>query len=109
MELVTDKDESERLERQMPRPVPVFDIVLDDGSLVPAVAVVADRALGVIVGGHTGFLPFSAVPQIRSRRVRDALRLTPIHRLPFIGRWLRRRWAQRVGASPNPPAWIPKL
>jgi hypothetical protein len=109
MELVTDKDESERLEREMPIPVPAFDIVLDDGSLIRKVAVVGNRALGIIVGAHTGFLPFAAVPQIRSRRVRHALRLTRIHRLPFIGRRLRSRWAERVGASPEQPTWIPKI
>lgn len=108
MQLVTCQDESERLQREMPSPVPLFDIVLDDSSLVPTVAVVADRALGVIVGGHTGLLPFSAVPQLHSRRVLHALRLAPLHRLPFIGRRLR-RWARRLGASPNPPVWIPKL
>ena len=48
----------------MPSPVPVFDVVLDDGSLVPSVAAVGDRAFGVIVGGHTGFLSFAAVPEL---------------------------------------------
>lgn len=109
MELVTNKDEAERLDREMPIRVPVFDIVLDDGSLIQAVAVIGDRALGIIVGGHTGFLSFAAVPQIHSRRVRDALRLTRIHGLPFIGRRLRRRWAARVGALPEQPAWIPNI
>ncbi len=31
----------------------MFDIVLDDGSLVPTVEVIGDRALGIIVGGCT--------------------------------------------------------
>lgn len=109
MELVTRQDESERLEREMPTPVPVFDVVLDDGSLVPSVAAVGDRAFGVIVGGHTGFLSFAAVPELSSRRVRAALRLTRIHSLPFIGKWLRRRWAESIGASFTRPSWIPKI
>jgi hypothetical protein len=109
MELVTRKDESERLERNLPVPVPAYDIVLDDGSLVPDVAVVGDRAVGVIVGGHTGFLSFADVPQIVSRQIRNTLRLTQVHKLPFIGPCLRRRWARKVGASLDHPAWIPKL
>ena len=91
MEIVTNKDESDRLQRDMPNCVPVFDVVLDDGSLVPSVAVIDDRAIGAIVGGHTGFITFAAVPELASRRVRDFLRLTSIHGLPFIGQWLRRR------------------
>lgn len=109
MDLVIHKDEAEKLEREMRVPVPMFDVVLDDGSLVLGVAVVGDRAVGVIVGGHTGFLPFADVPQVASRRIRDALRLTRVHALPFIGNWLRRRWARRVGASLGQPAWIPKM
>jgi hypothetical protein len=109
MELVTRKDESQRLERDLPMPVPVYDIVLDDGSLIPAVAVVGDRAVGVMVGGHTGFLSFADVPEIVSRRIRNALRLTQVYTLPFIGPRLRRRWARKVGASLDHPAWIPTL
>jgi hypothetical protein len=109
MEIVTHKDESDRLQRDMPKCIPVFDVVLDDGSLVRSVAVIDGRAVGAIVGGHTGFVAFAAVPELASRRVRDFLRLTSIHGLPFIGQWLRRRWAERVGASLIRPSWIPKL
>jgi len=109
MELVTRSDESERLQREMPTLVPVFDLVLDDGSLLPSVAAVGDRAFGIIVGGQTGFLSFAAVPQLASRRVRGVLRLTRIHRLPFIGERLRRRWAKSVGVSPTRPSWLPEL
>lgn len=109
MELVTRQDESERLAREMPTQVPVFDVVLDDGSLVTSVAAVGDRAFGVIVGGHTGLLSFAAVPELSSRRVSAALRLTRIHSLPFIGQRLRRRWAESIGASFTRPSWIPKM
>jgi hypothetical protein len=87
----------------------LFDLVLDDGSLVPSVAVVGDQAVGVLVGGHTGFLAFAVVPQLALRRVRAALKLTRIHYLPFFGQRLRRRWAESVGASLTRPAWIPRL
>lgn len=113
MELVTRQDESERLQREMlrdmPSPVPVFDVVLDDGSLVQTVAAIGDRAFGVIVGGHTSFLSFADVPQLSSRRVRAALRLTRIHSLPIIGWRLRRRWAESIEASFTCPSWIPKM
>jgi hypothetical protein len=49
------------------------------------------------------------VPELASRRVREFLRLTRIHGLPFVGQWLRCRWAARVGASAARPSWIPKL
>src|SRR4051812_287595 len=39
MELVIQRDESERLQKALPKPVPVFDVVLDDGSMIPNVAV----------------------------------------------------------------------
>lgn len=109
MEMVTSQDESERLERELPNPVPVFDVVLDDGSLVPSVAAVGDRAFGIIIGGHTGFLSFAAVPELALRRVRATLRLTLIHSLPFLGPELRRRWAESIGASRTRPTWIPKI
>ena len=109
MELVTHKDESDRLQREMPVPAPVFDVVLDDGSLVQSVVVVNDRAIGVIVGGHTGFLPFAAVPELATRRVRDALRLTRCHRFPFIGSRIRHRWAQTRSASVARPSWMPLI
>jgi len=50
MEIVTHKDESDRLQRDMPKCIPVFDVVLDDGSLVRSVAVIDGRAVGAIVG-----------------------------------------------------------
>ena len=109
MEIVTAIDESDRLQRGMPTCIPVFDVVLDDGSLVRSVAVIEGKAVGAIVGGHTGFLAFASVLELTSRRVRDFLRLTSVHGLPFIGRWLRHRWAERVGALPARPSWIPKL
>ena len=93
----------------MPRPVPVFDVVLDDGSLLPWVAVIEDRAIGIIVGGQTGFFAFADVPEVVSRSVRHSLRLSRMHKLPVIGRWLRHRWAERVGASSAHASWIPKM
>jgi hypothetical protein len=109
MEIVTHKDESDRLLADWPKRVPVFDVVLDDGSLIREVVAFGDRAVGVIVGGHTGFIAFAAVPELASRQVREFLRLTRIHGLPFIGQWLRCRWAARIGASSARPSWIPKL
>src|SRR5205085_9389708 len=109
MELVTRQDESERLEREMPIPVPVFDVILDDGSLVPSVVAVGDRAFGIIVGGHSGFFSFAAVPELATRQVRATLRLTRIHSLPFIGQRLRRLWAESIGASLTRPSWIPTI
>jgi hypothetical protein len=82
---------------------------LDDGTLVPGAAVIEDRAVGIVVGGHTGFIAFADVPELASRRVRHTLRVAGIHVLPVIGSWLRHRWATRVGALPGQPSWIPQL
>jgi len=109
MELVTRPEESQTLQREMPIPVPVFDIVLDNGSLLPNVAVVDDRAVGVIVGCHTGFIAFADVPELASRQVGHALRIAGAYSMPVIGAWLRRRWAARLGARPSRPSWIPPL
>ena len=109
MELVTRPEESKALQRDMRQPVPMFDIVLDDGSRLPSVAVVNGRAVGIIVRGHTGFIAFSDVPVLASRRVAHALRISGAYLLPGIGAWLRRRWAARVGALPVRPSWIPQL
>ena len=40
-----------------PKRVPVFDVVLDDGSLIREVVAFGDRAIGGIVGGHIGLIP----------------------------------------------------
>ena len=55
--------------------------------------------------GHTGFIAFSAVPELTLRRVRDLLRLSRVHSLPIIGLHLLRRWAESVGASHIRPCW----
>ena len=109
MELVTTLDEFRRLEAQVPKPGLVFDLVLDDGSLVPAVLAGGDRALGIMVGGHTGFLPFADVPKVADRKVRHTLRVSGVYASLFIGWWLRRRWAAKVGASPARASWIPAI
>lgn len=109
MELVTHSDESQKLQEQMgPRPT-MFDVVLDDGSYLTDTAVVDDRAVGIVVGGHTGFIAFADVPSLASRRVHHALRLSGIYYLPFLGHRLRRRWAARAGVRLVRPSWVPRL
>jgi hypothetical protein len=109
MELVTRPDDSQTLQRDMATSVPVFDVVLDDGSLLPNVAVVEGRAVGVIAGGHSGFIAFADVPELASRQVVHKLRVAGAYSVPVLGAWLRRRWAVRLGASPSRPSWIPSL
>lgn len=106
MDLVTDKGEFKRLEGEAMklRPVPVFDLVLDDNSFVPGVVALGDRALGVVVGGHTGFLAFADVPAVANRKVRHVLRVSGVYASPFLGRWLRRRRAAGAGASSGCPS-----
>jgi hypothetical protein len=111
MDLVMDPAEFKRLEGEALKlkPTPVFDLVLDDNTFVPSVVALGDRALGVLVGGHTGFLPFADVPAIVSRRVREALPVSGAYASPLVGWWLRRRRATRAGASASRPSWIPAL
>jgi hypothetical protein len=109
MDLVTHSDESQKLQRDMIKRGTMFDVILDDGSHVADTLAVDGRAVGVVVGGQTGFLAFADVPQLSSRHIRHTLRLSRVHRLPFIGRRLRRQWAVRAGALPDWPAWIPKM
>ena len=111
MELVTDSAQFKSLEAEAAklRPMPVFDLVLDDKSFVPAVVAIGDKALGVLVGGQTGFLPFADVPQVAPRKIEHTLRVSGIYTSAFVGWWLRRRWAARVGALPGLATWLPKL
>jgi len=112
MDLVTDKGEFTKLEGEAlkVKPVPVFDLVLDDNSFVPGVVALGGKALGVIVGGHTGFLAFADVPTVANRKVRQALRVSGLYASPIVGWWLRRRRAARAGAvSSRRPAWIPAI
>jgi len=111
MDLVTNPGEFRRLEGEALKlePIPVFDLILDDNSFVPSVVALGDRALGVLVGGHTGFLPFADVPAVASRKVREALRVSGAYASPFFGWWLRRRRAGRAGALPGRPSWIPAI
>jgi len=109
MELVTDLDEFRKLNAELSTPAPVFDLVLDDRSFVPGAVAVGDKALGVIVGGHTGFLAFADVPEVGARRVRYVLRVSGIYAWPLVGWWLRRCRANRAGASRTRPSWIPAL
>ena len=111
MDMVIDPAEFKRLEGEALKlkPIPVVDLILDDSSFGPSVVALGDKALGVLVGGHIGFLPFADVPAIASRRVREALPVSGAYASPFIGWWLRRRWAARAGALASRPSWIPAL
>ena len=113
MDLVTDKLESARLLEEVFRlkafPLPVFDLILDDNSFVPDVVALGQRAVGVVVGGHTGFLSFADVPAVANRKVREALPVSGAYATPFVGSWLRRRRAERVGALPGTVSWLPVI
>jgi len=111
MNLVTDPAEFKKLEGEAwkLKPMPVFDLVLDDDSFVPGVVALGDSASGVLVGGHTGFLPFADVPAVANRKVRVALRVSGAYGSPFVGWWLRRRRAARAGALPGRAPWIPTI
>ena len=109
MDLVTCSDESLNLQRAMIQRGTLFDVILDDGSLVANTLAVDGRAVGVVVGGQTGFLAFADVPQLSSRHIKHTLRLSRVHRMPIFGPRLRQSWAMRAGASPDWPDWIPKI
>ena len=113
MDLVTDKLEFTKLLGEVLRinafPVPVFDLILDDNSFVPDVVALGQRALGVVVGGHTGLLAFADVPTVADRSVRQALQVSGFYASPVIGWWLRQRRAARAGAMASGPSWIPSL
>jgi hypothetical protein len=111
MDLVTDQAEFKKLEGEALKlkPIPVFDLVLDDGSFVPGVVAVGERAIGVLVGGHTGFLSFADAPGVANRKVREALRVSGAYASPLVGWWLRRRRAARAGALPGRASWLPAI
>jgi hypothetical protein len=88
-------------------PVSVFDLVLDDNSFVPQVVAVGQRAVEVVVDGHTGFLLFVDIPTVASRKVREALPISGVYAIPFVGSRLRRRRAERSGALPGHVSWLP--
>ena len=89
--------------------VACFDLVLDDGTYLADVLVFGDRAVGLAIGGHTGYLSFSDVPQVLGHSVSHWLRLRRYHSCPFIGFRLRHRWAQNIGIEPSHPNWRPKI
>jgi hypothetical protein len=104
--ILTEKAESARLEQQLSvRDWKLHDIVLDDGTWLPNTLVFDDRALGLLIGGHTGFQFFRDVPQLVGRKVTHDLRLCRRHASLFFGWWLRRRWARRMGARLTYPDW----
>lgn len=108
--LVTDKDESASLESQFGSgQASRFDLVLDDGTYLADTMAFGGRAVGLAIGGHTGYISFSAVPQVRGHSVLHSLRLRRYHFWPFIGRRLRRRWAESIGVKPRDPVWRPKI
>ena len=111
MEIVKDPADFRKLELEVLKlnPVPVFDLILDDDTFVPGVVALDDRALGILVGGHTGLIAFADVPAVANRTVRRALRVSGIYKSPFFGWWLRRRRAERAGALAGSPSWIPTI
>ena len=111
MDLVIDQAEFKKLEREALKlkPMPVFDLVLDDNSFVPGVVALGDRALGVLVGGHTGFLSFADVPAVADRKVREALRVSGAYASTLVGWWLRRRRAAKAGALGGRASWLPAI
>ncbi len=85
------------------------DIVLDDGIYLDEVLSVGDSALGIVIGGHTGFLAFSDCTEIRGRSIQHSLKWHWWHRTPVVGGALRHRWARRLGVVPARPAWVPRM
>lgn len=85
------------------------DIILDDGSYLDEVLCFGDYALGIMIGGHTGFLPFTDCEQIKGRRVTNFLKWGWSHAVPLVGRRLRYQWAQKMGVTPARPSWVPKI
>ncbi|MBI4472823.1 MAG: hypothetical protein HY646_09160 [Acidobacteria bacterium] len=64
------------------------------------------RALGIDIGGHTGFLPFTECEETKGHRIVSFLEWKWRHKVPVIGRILRHRWALRHGAVPQRPGWV---
>jgi hypothetical protein len=110
LKLVTDKNESTSLASQIGSGGgDCFDLVLDDGSYLADALVFDGRAVGLIIGGQTGYISFSDVPQIRGHTISHSLRLRRYHSWPIIGRQLRHRWAQNLGVKLRHPDWRPKI
>jgi hypothetical protein len=108
--LVTNKAESASFEQHLGSGRGFcFDLVLDDGTYLADVLTFDGRAVGIAIGGQTGYISFSDVPQVCGHSVSHYLRLRRYHFWPFIGRRLRLRWAGRVGAEPRHPDWRPRI
>lgn len=85
----------------------IADVILDDGTYLDEVVCYDGRALGIDIGGHTGFLPFTECGETKGRRIVSFLEWKWRHKVPVIGRILRHRWARRHGAVPERPGWVP--
>jgi hypothetical protein len=109
MRLVTDPVEAKRLERHLSELAQLHDLVLDDGTFIQDVAVFGNCATGVILGGQSGYVSFSEVPEISHRNVRAAIPLAGLRAWPLIGTTIRRRWAARAGSQLARPKWLPVL
>src|SRR4051812_46872456 len=93
MMLITNKEELASLESQLgSRRGACFDLVLDEGTFLADTLAFDRRAVGLAIGGQTGYLSFSDVPQVRGHSV-SHWRLRRYHFWPFIGFPLRHRWA----------------
>jgi hypothetical protein len=85
------------------------DIILDDGTYLDEVLCIGENALGIVIGGHTGFLPFTDCDQVKGRQIRSFLKWSWRHTLPLVGRRLRQNWAQSMGVIPERPSWAPHI
>jgi hypothetical protein len=90
MTLITDSEESNRLQQQVGQFL-IYDIVLDDGTWLPNTMVIDDRAFGLLIGGHTAFQFFRDIPQLAGRTVQHWLRLRSRHGSLLFGWWCRKR------------------
>jgi hypothetical protein len=110
MTLVTNKEESTSLETNLGSGRGgCFDLVLDDGTYLADALAFDGHAVGLAIGGHTGYLSFSDVSQVQGHSISHWMRHRRYHDWPFIGPWLRHRWARSIGVEPRHPDWRPKI
>jgi hypothetical protein len=108
MTLVTAKEEASVLKsRILSGDGHRYDIALDDGTYLANTLVIDNRAVGLIIGGQTGYISISEIPQLQGRSVLYSLQLRRYHFWPLIGAWLRRRWVNHFGIIPKHPDWRP--
>ena len=109
MRLITDMKDAGSIPREFWDVPDLADIVLDDGTYVRDVIVFEGRAIGVILGGHTGVMLFGEIRALKGRYIRNFVNIKGAYTWPLIGGILRRNWAKDNADRLERPGWLPEL